>query len=57
MDDFLIDDLRPASVLIETSVSLVHDLDQIEEELTLMEHQALVAMGVGKTAKHEEVQS
>lgn len=57
MEDFLIDDLRPASVLIETSVSLVHDLDQIEEELTLMEHQALVAMGAGKTAKHEEVQS
>jgi Zn-dependent protease with chaperone function len=57
MEDFLIDDLRPASVLIETSVSLVHDLDQIEEELTLMEHQALVAMGVGKSAKHEEVQS
>jgi Zn-dependent protease with chaperone function len=54
MEDFLIDDLRPASVLIETSVSLVHDLDQIEEELTLMEHQALAAMGVGKTAKHEE---
>jgi len=57
MDDFLIDDLRPASVLIETSVSLVHDLDQIEEELTLMEHQALVAMGVGKTSKPEEAQS
>jgi Zn-dependent protease with chaperone function len=57
MEDFLIDDLRPASVLIETSVSLVHDLDQIEEELTLMEHQALAAMGVGKSAKHEEVQS
>lgn len=57
MDDFLIDDLRPASVLMETSVSLVRHLEEIEVDLTLMEHQALVAMGVGKTSEQEEAQS
>jgi hypothetical protein len=57
MDDFLIDDLRPASVFMETSVSLVRHLEEIEVDLTLMEHQALVSTGVGKQPQQEEAQS
>lgn len=57
MADFLIDDLRPSEILIDTSVSLIRDLNALEEELTDFDHKALVSMGVGRTASNQGEQS
>ncbi len=54
MADFLIDDLRPSEVLLSTSASLLDGLLDLEEELTTIEHGALVEMGVGRTPTVKE---